>query len=302
MEVIRPGSLKLNNSFIDPTATVDSPVIMEGGYIYIAPFVEFHSSKTDIRVGERTNIQDCAKIHGPSFIGSNVTIGHRAEIHNSTINDFAFIGFNAKVINSRVGRGAFVSHGAVIQGMNIEQDYYVPPGGREAQDKVDKEKKRFRDEVLEVNTQLVLGYMKLYSEKGADAFSLVGPAPKTGWVKINLYPDADKARRIGIARIIGGVVFKGRAELEDGVSIRGDEGYPITFGEGVTIGRGSVFHSQKGSTIEVGNNVRIGASCVIHGPVVIGDGAVIEDGSILLGCEVAKGQRIPPGSIFVPGK
>lgn len=301
MEVIRPGSLHLNNSFIDPTVTVDNPVIMEGGFIYVAPFVQFHSAKSDIRVGERSNIQDCARIHGPSYIGSNVTIAHRAEIRSSTVNDFAFIGFNAKIINSRVGRGAFVSHGAVVQGMNIEPDYYVPPGGREARDKIDKEKKRFRDEMLEVNTELVMGYMKLHDEKGAEVFSMVCPAPKTSWVKINLYPDADKARRVGIARIIGGVVFKGDAEVGDMVSIRGDEGYPITFGEGVTIGSGSVFHSLKGKAIDVGNSVRIGESCVIHGPAVIGDGALIEDGSTIMGCEIAKGQRVPAGSLLIPG-
>jgi carbonic anhydrase/acetyltransferase-like protein (isoleucine patch superfamily) len=321
VEVIKPGSLHLNNSFIDPTVIIDNPLIMEGEYIYVAPFVEFHSSKSDIRVGERTNIQDCAKIHGPSYIGSNVTIAHRAEIHNSTINDFAFIGFNTKIINSRVGRGAFVSHGAVIQGMNIEPDYYVPPGGREAQDKIDKEKKRFRDEVLEVNTELALGYMKLYDEIGAEIFSLVCPSPKTSWTKTYIYPEADKAHKIGMARIIGGVVFKGRAELGDRVSIRGDEGWPIIFGDGVTIGNGTVFHSLKGkavdkvtisrgggvfhslkgAAIDIGNNVKIGESCVIHGPMVVGDGAIIEDGSILLECEIAKGQRVSPGSIIVPG-
>lgn len=301
VEVIKPGSIHLNNSFIDPTATVDGPVVMEGGYVYVAPFAVLHSDKSEIRVGERSNIQDCARIYGSCYIGGNVTIAHRAEIHNSTINDFAFIGFNSRIINSRVGRGAFVSHGAVIQGMNIEPDYYVPPGGREAQDKIDKVKKRFRDEVLEVNTELVLGYMKMYGEMGTDALSLVGPSPKTSWVRVNLYPDADKAHRIGIARIIGGVVFKGKAELGDMVSIRGDEGYPITFGDGVTVGRGSVFHSLKGSTIEIGNNVKIGETCVIHGPVVIGDGALIEDGSTIMGCEIAKGQRVPPGSLLIPG-
>jgi carbonic anhydrase/acetyltransferase-like protein (isoleucine patch superfamily) len=320
VEVMKYGNFFINNSFIDPTVTMDNPVVMEGGYIYVAPFVEFHSTKQDIRVGERTNIQDCAKVFGPSYIGSNVTIAHRAEIHSSTINDFAFIGFNAKITNSRVGRGAFVSHGAVIQGMNIEPDYYVPPGGREAQDRVDKEMKRFRDEELEVNTELVLGYIRLHEEKGAEAFALVSPSPKTSWTKIPLYPDADKAHRIGMARIIGGVVFKGRAELGDMVSIRGDEGWPIVFGDGVSIGKGTVFHSLKGAAklsvllgkggviksfkgadMEIGNNVRIGESCVIHGPVIIGDDAVIEDGATIFSCEIAKGQRVPSGSLLMPG-
>jgi carbonic anhydrase/acetyltransferase-like protein (isoleucine patch superfamily) len=321
LEVIKAGSLYTNNSFIDPTVAVDSPVIMEGGYIYVAPFVEFHSTKTDIRIGERTNIQDSAKIYGPSVIGNNVSIAHRAEIHNSTINDFAFVGFNAQIINSRIGRGAYISHGAVIQGMNIEPDYYVPPGGRDAQDKVEKDKKNFKNEVLDVNTELLMGYIKIYQDKGAEAFSSVGPSPKTSWTKYYLYPETGNAHMTGSARVIGGVIFKGKAEVGDKVSIRGDEGWPMVFGDGVSIGKGSVFHSLKGEAklnvtlgkggviksfkgadVEVGKNVKIGESCVIHGPVVIGDDAIIEDGATIFSCEIVKGQRVPSGSLLVPGK
>jgi carbonic anhydrase/acetyltransferase-like protein (isoleucine patch superfamily) len=320
LEVIKTGSLHTNNSFIDPTVTVDNPVIMEGGYIYVAPFVEFHSTKTDIRIGERTNIQDSAKVYGPSFIGSNVSIAHRAEIHNSTINDFAFVGFNAKIINSRIGRGAYISHGAVIQGMNIEPDYYVPLGGRDAQEKVEKDKRNFKNEVLEVNTELTMGYIKAYQEKGAEAFASVGFSPKTSWTKYYLYPDMGNAHMAGSARVIGGVIFRGKAEISDRVSIRGDEGWPLVFEDGVSIGKGTVFHSLKGGAklnvtlgkngviktfkgadVQIGKNVKIGESCIIHGPVVIGDDAIIEDGATIFKCEIAKGQRVPSGSLLIPG-
>lgn len=320
LEVFKAGSLHTNNSFIDPTVTVENPVIMDGGYIYVAPFAEFHSQKPDIRIGERTNIQDSAKIYGPSFIGNNVSIAHRAEVRNSTINDFAFVGFNAKITNSRIGRGAFISHGAVIEGKNIEPDYYVPPGGRDAQEKVEKDKKNFKNEVLEVNTQLLMGYIKMYQEKGMEALSTVGPCPKTSWTKYNLDPDMGKAHITGVARIIGGIIFKGNAEVGDRVSIRGDEGWPLVFGDGVSIGKGTVFHSLKGSAkfsvtlwkdgvvrkykgadVDIGDNVKIGESCIIHGPVVIGDDAVIEDGATIFSCEVAKGQRVPAGSLMIPG-
>lgn len=320
MEVFKTGSVYTNNSFIDPTVTVENPVIMDGGYIYVAPFAEFHSTKTDIRIGERTNIQDSAKIYGPSFIGSNVSIAHRAEIHNSTINDFAFVGFNAKITNSRIGRGAFISHGAVIEGKNIEPDYYVPPGGRDAQDKVEKDKKNFKNEVLEVNTELLMGYIKMYQEKGMEALSSVGPSPKTSWTKYHLNPDMGNAHMAGVARIIGGIIFKGRAEVAERVSIRGDEGWPMVFGDGVSIGKGTVFHSLKGAAklsvtlgkngviktykgadVVVGDNVKIGEACIIHGPIVIGDNAIVEDGAIIFSCEIAKGQRVPAGSLIIPG-
>jgi len=320
METIKPGTVHINNSFIDPTVTMENPVVMEGGYVYVAPFAEFHSTKPDIRIGERTNIQDGAKIYGPSFIGNNVSIAHRAEVHNSTINDFAFIGFNAKIINSRIGRGAYISHGAVIQGMNIEPDYYVPPGGKEAQEKVEKGHKNFKNEVLEVNTELAMGYIKAYQEKGPAEFASVGFSPKTSWTKYYLFPDMGSAHMTGTARIIGGVIFKGKAEIGEMVSIRGDEGWPLVFEEGVSIGKGTVFHSLKGTAklnvtlwkngviktfkgadVMIGKNVKIGESCIIHGPVVIGDDAVIEDGAIIFRSEIAKGQRVPSGSLLIPG-
>lgn len=72
-----------------------------------------------IRVGEGSNIQDGAVLHGdpgqPVTIGQDVTIGHRAVIHGATLEDGCLIGIGAIVLNGViVGAGALVAAGSVV--------------------------------------------------------------------------------------------------------------------------------------------------------------------------------------------
>ena len=52
--------------------------------------------EVDIHIGDRTNIQDNAVVHGdpgnPVWIGSGVTIGHGAIVHGCSIGDNSLIG------------------------------------------------------------------------------------------------------------------------------------------------------------------------------------------------------------------
>ena len=80
----------------------------------------------DIKIGERTNIQDGTVIHVSSttqgtYIGDDVTIGHMALIHACTIGDRAFIGMQACVMDdakvedeAMVAAGALVTSGKII--------------------------------------------------------------------------------------------------------------------------------------------------------------------------------------------
>lgn len=73
-----------------------------------------------IRIGENTNIQDGTMIHvsreeGPTIIGSNVTIGHKAILHACLLNDLSFVGMGAVVMDfAVVETGAMVAAGALI--------------------------------------------------------------------------------------------------------------------------------------------------------------------------------------------
>ena len=72
-----------------------------------------------IAIGPGSNVQDGAILHGdpgqPVWIGSDVTIGHRAVIHGATIEDGCLIGIGAIVLNGvTVGAGSLVAAGSVV--------------------------------------------------------------------------------------------------------------------------------------------------------------------------------------------
>ncbi len=73
-----------------------------------------------IRIGARSNVQDCAVLHGmrnlhPVIVGSGVTIGHNATVHGCTIEDDVLIGIGAVVLNGAlIGRESIVAAGALV--------------------------------------------------------------------------------------------------------------------------------------------------------------------------------------------
>lgn len=81
-----------------------------------------------IRIGEETNIQDHSVLHVttntfPLYIGSRVTVGHRAVIHGCAIDDECLIGMGAIILDgARVGKHSIVAAGAVVPpGMEIPE-------------------------------------------------------------------------------------------------------------------------------------------------------------------------------------
>ena len=81
--------------------------------------------EVDIHIGDRTNIQDNAVVHGdpgnPVWIGSGVTIGHGAIVHGCSIGDNSLIGMGAILLNgARIGRDCIIGAGALVtQGTEI---------------------------------------------------------------------------------------------------------------------------------------------------------------------------------------
>ncbi len=81
-----------------------------------------------IRVGARSNVQDCAVLHGQRYkysvtIGEMVTIGHNATVHGCVVEDACLIGIGAVILNdARIGEGSIIAAGAVIPEHTI-----IPP-------------------------------------------------------------------------------------------------------------------------------------------------------------------------------
>lgn len=73
-----------------------------------------------IYVGEGTSVQDNAVVHcepgSPVHIGNNVTVGHGAIIHGSTIGDNCLIGMGSVVLNGcTIGDNCIIAAGAVVK-------------------------------------------------------------------------------------------------------------------------------------------------------------------------------------------
>jgi len=82
-----------------------------------------------IKIGERTNIQDCSMLHVtngkfPLNIGNKVTIGHSVSLHGCTLHDLCLIGIGAIILDGAV----IESNSMVAAGSLVKQNYVVPSG------------------------------------------------------------------------------------------------------------------------------------------------------------------------------
>ena len=70
-----------------------------------------------IKVGDNTNIQDCAVMHEETTVGAGCTIGHGAIVHGCTVGNNVLIGMGATVINgAKIGDDCIVGAGALVTG------------------------------------------------------------------------------------------------------------------------------------------------------------------------------------------
>lgn len=111
--------------YIDESAQVIGEVeIQEGSSIWCNAVIR--GDVNSIRIGQRTNIQDCAILHvtyqtHSLVLGDEITIGHNAVLHGCTIRDRCLIGMGAVVLDGAIvgeecliGAGALVTEGKEI--------------------------------------------------------------------------------------------------------------------------------------------------------------------------------------------
>jgi carbonic anhydrase/acetyltransferase-like protein (isoleucine patch superfamily) len=104
--------------FIDKTAVIMGNVKI-GKNCGVFPHAVIRGDENSIEIGEGSNIQDCCVIHvdkdHKAKIGKNVSMGHCAMIHGSTIGDDCLIGINSTILNgAKIGSGSIIGANALV--------------------------------------------------------------------------------------------------------------------------------------------------------------------------------------------
>ncbi|HEY9126552.1 MAG TPA: gamma carbonic anhydrase family protein [Acidobacteriaceae bacterium] len=146
-----------DDSYIDLSAQVIGDVTI-GEHSSVWMNAVLRGDVNSIRVGNNSNVQDCAVLHGQRYlysvtVGDWVTIGHNAIVHGCTLEDMVLIGMNATVLNNaKVGEGSIIAAGAVVPEGTV-----VPPrtlwAGVPA---------KMRRELGDADRELILQYAKNY--------------------------------------------------------------------------------------------------------------------------------------------
>lgn len=105
-----------DGSYVDESAQVIGDVEI-GAESSVWMNVVIRGDVNRIRIGSRTNIQDLTMIHvmrdtHPTLIGNEVTVGHSAVVHGTTIEDRVLVGMAAVLLN----------------GVHIESDCVIAAG------------------------------------------------------------------------------------------------------------------------------------------------------------------------------
>jgi len=116
-----------SSCYVDPSAQVIGDVVLgEQASVWMNAVVR--GDVNSIRIGARSNVQDCAVLHGmryvyPVIVGEMVTIGHNATVHGCVLEDEVLVGIGATILNNaRVGTGSIIAAGAVIP-----EQMVIPP-------------------------------------------------------------------------------------------------------------------------------------------------------------------------------
>ena len=113
--------------YVDAAAEVIGRVVL-GDDVSVWPQSVLRGDTEQIRIGDRTNVQDGSVLHAdpgmPCTVGAGVTIGHRAIIHGCTIAADVLVGMGAVIMNGAViGAGSIVGAAALVT-----ERTRIPPG------------------------------------------------------------------------------------------------------------------------------------------------------------------------------
>jgi carbonic anhydrase/acetyltransferase-like protein (isoleucine patch superfamily) len=106
-------------AYVSPTATIIGHVVI-GERCYVGHGAILRGDYGTIEIGDETAVEEGVIVHArpgdKTVIGTRVTLGHGAMVHNAVIRDGATIGMRAVVSDfSEVGEGAIVGEMSLVK-------------------------------------------------------------------------------------------------------------------------------------------------------------------------------------------
>jgi len=169
-------------AFVHPQATVIGKVILSDN-VHVAAGSSVRADEgAPFFIGPNSNIQDGVVIHALKqkhvivggerwavYVGRNVSMAHDALVHGPTyVGDDTFIGFKAVVHDSVVGSHCSVGIGAVVVGVEVADNRFVPHGSiidtqakADALPPVTAAHQHFNEDVVDVNRGLAAAYRRM---------------------------------------------------------------------------------------------------------------------------------------------
>jgi len=117
-------------AFIHDTARIYGKVFIGKGSS-VWPYAVMRAEMQEIRIGERSNIQDFVMIHvgvaTPTVVGDDCSITHHVTLHGCTIGDCCLIGINATIMDgARIGANSIVAgHTIVREGVEYPENSVI---------------------------------------------------------------------------------------------------------------------------------------------------------------------------------
>ena len=127
------------------------------------------------------------------------------------------------------------------------------------------------------------------------------PAAVGDWSAVTATPQVDPSAWIAPGAIVYGRVTLGaRSSVWFGCVLRGDHEH-IEVGEDTNLQDGVILHVDDGYPCRLGNRITVGHRAIVHASVV-GDGALIGIGALVLSrCIIGEGALIAAGAVVLEG-
>lgn len=157
--------------FIAPTAVIIGDVTI-GDRASIWYGAVIRGDMEPIRIGRETNIQDNCVVHTdwgqPVVIGDKVTVGHRAVVHGSTVENNCLIGIAASVLNgARVRSGSVVAAGSVVrEGQSVGPNHLMTGVPAELKKDLGEGMPQVLDEPADIYVDLAREHLALFPGDG----------------------------------------------------------------------------------------------------------------------------------------